>query len=84
MTPAAWISLAIGLLSILGSWLGAWMAVRIAQARDGQRIATLELEVMRLRDALHEFKGQISPMLVYAQLFKEHIDRERSRAHQSS
>lgn len=79
MTPAAWISLGIGLLSILGSWLGAWMAVRIAQARDGQRIATLELEVMRLRDSLHDFKTDISPLLVYAQMFKEQIDRERAK-----
>ncbi len=78
MTAAAWISLAVAVLSVIGSTLGAWIAVRMAQARDGQRIATLEVEVMRLRDALHEFKGSISPMLVYAQMFKEHIDRERN------
>jgi hypothetical protein len=79
MTAAAWITLAIGLLSILGSWLGAWMAVRIAQARDAQRIATLELEVNRLRNFVHDFKDHVGPMLVYAQMFKEHIDRERAK-----
>lgn len=77
MTAAAWVSLAIGLLSIIGSWLGAWMAVRIAQARDTQRITALEAEVVRLRNFVHDFKDHIAPMLVYAQMFKEHIDRER-------
>lgn len=41
MTPAAWISLAIGLLSIVGSALGAAIAVKVAQVRSEQQLISM-------------------------------------------
>lgn len=79
MTPAAWISLGIGLLSVICSGLSVFIAVRISTAVHDQRLKSLEVEVIRLRDSLHDFKTDISPLLVYAQMFKEHLDRERSK-----
>ena len=79
MTAAAWISLAIGLLSVICSGLSVFVAVRISTAVHHQRLQSLETEVMRLRDSLHDFKNDISPLLVYAQMFKEQLERGRAK-----
>lgn len=54
MPAAAWIALAGCIVTIIGSGFAAWVAVRVGQARDSQRISTLEGELVRLRDSVHE------------------------------
>ncbi len=46
-------------VTIIGSALAAYLAVRVGQARDTQRIATLETELVRLRDSVHEDRTRV-------------------------
>lgn len=76
MTPAAWIALVGCVLSIVGSGLAAWVAVRVGQARDGQRIAALEPELIRTREAIHDLRDTWNPILAHMQ-----GDIERLKGH---
>lgn len=59
MPPAAWIALVGCIVTIMGSGLAAWVAVRTGQARDSQRITTLEAELVRLRDSVHDERSRV-------------------------
>lgn len=52
MTPAAWISLAIGLLSIVGSALGAAIAVKLAQVRSEQQLISMAAKLVEIQSRL--------------------------------
>lgn len=52
MTPAAWISLVIGLLSIVGSALGAAIAVKVALVRNEQQLISMAAKLGEIQAKL--------------------------------
>ncbi len=71
MPAAAWIALA----TMVGSGRAAWIAVRVVQARDSQRILALEQELVRLRDSFHDLRDHLNPLLTQIQLDIERLKK---------
>lgn len=80
MTAAAWIALAGCICTVLGSGFAAWIAVRVGQARDGQRIAAIEPEMIRIRDSIHDLRDTWNPILAHLQADIERLKGSQEEA----
>lgn len=81
VTPAAWIAIIGCITTILGSGFAAWVAVRVGQARDSQRITTLESELVRLRDSVHDERTRVSTAFLDLGTGIKNVQLEVARLH---